>query len=402
MSTAQNADAAVIDSKASDSFSHGVLTRRHPDLIAKVRSSLPYPPSVQRNLDQLGEVIEGVVPPFTEPSADRAAWEAWAAPYVGRSWLEVPFLWAESYFYRLLLQATGYFGESPWAGVDPFKPQKNAELGSPELARDLDQVTSVVAASDEDGLHSALLASLWGNRADLGFRISKPYAAARAQVDELVVDDSSQIWAHLSAGEPGRVDLIADNAGRELISDLLLVDRLLSTGRAESVTLHLKPQPYFVSDATIHDLLTVLAHLHSQGAAAADLAARVSAAMAEGRISIHADAFWCSPLTFHDLPGDLAEELRGSKLVIIKGDLNYRRLVGDRRWSPTSRFADLVDYFPAPLAALRTLKSDLAVGIAEDRLALLDARETHWRTDGIHAVIQARISGTPKKPGASL
>ncbi|MGY0541392.1 damage-control phosphatase ARMT1 family protein [Nocardioides sp. YJ-D4] len=391
MGTRENATADEIDSFEPDSFGHGVLTRRHPELIANVRSSVSYPPAVQRNLDRLAEVIQDVVPPVTELSTDRAAWEEWAAPYVGRSWLEIPFLWAESYFYRLLLEATEYFGAGPWAGVDPFKPQKDAELDSPELVRDLAQVADVVAAPEADGLRSALLASLWGNRADLGFRLSKPQATDAAPVDELVVDDSGEVWAHLDERDASRVDLIADNAGRELVSDLLLIDRLLATRRAARVVLHLKPQPYFVSDATVHDLLTILTHLSTGPSAAADMAVRIGDAIADGRIEIQAHAFWCSPLTFHDTPDDLAAELSRSHLVIVKGDLNYRRLVRDRRWAPTTSFAELVEHFPAPLVALRTLKSDLAVGIPEDRLRLLETRKPGWRTDGTHAVIQARI-----------
>lgn len=392
MTTGQGMTAEEIDSKAPDSFGNGVLTRRHPELIAKVRSSVPYPPAVQRNLDQLGETIRDVVPPFTEASADRSAWETWVAPYVGRPWLEVPFLWAESYFYRLLLRATGYFGDGPWAGVDPFKSQKDAELVSGELVRDLDEIAGIVAAPEEEGLHSALLASLWGNRSDLGFRLSKPQSADAAQVDDLIVDDANEVWSHLSEHDAGRVDLIADNAGRELVSDLLLIDRLLSTGRAARVVLHLKPQPYFVSDATVHDLLTILGHLSRHPGAVVDMTARLAAAITDGRIAIQAHAFWCSPLTFHDIPDGLAGALEESGLVIVKGDLNYRRLVGDRHWPPTSSFSDLVEHFPAPLVALRTLKSDLAVGIPEDRLALLEACEPGWRTDGTHAVLQARLS----------
>ncbi|MBC7275851.1 damage-control phosphatase ARMT1 family protein [Nocardioides sp.] len=392
MKTGQNMTAEEIDSTEPDSFGNGVLTRRHPELIAKVRLSVPYPPAVQRSLDQLAETIRDVVPPFTEPSADRTAWEAWVAPYVGRPWLEVPFLWAESYFYRLLLQATGYFGDGPWAGVDPFKSQKDAELVSGELDRDLDQIAGIVTAPEEEGLHSALLASLWGNRSDLGFRLSKPQSADAAQVDDLIVDDANQVWSHLSEHDAGRVDLIADNAGRELVSDLVLIDRLLSTRRAARVVLHLKPQPYFVSDATVHDLLTILGHLSSHTGAVAAMTARLAAAIADGRIAIQAHAFWCSPLTFHDIPDDLAGGFKESGLVIVKGDLNYRRLVGDRCWPPASSFSDLVEHFPAPLVALRTLKSDLAVGIPDDRLALLEAHEPGWRTDGTHAVLQARLS----------
>ena len=47
----------------------------------------------------------------------------------------------------------------------------------------------------------------------------------------------------------------------------------------------------------------------------------------------------------------------------MKGDLNYRRLVGDRLWPPTTPFADVTAYFPGPVAALRTLKSDVIVGL---------------------------------------
>ena len=41
----------------------------------------------------------------------------------------------------------------------------------------------------------------------------------------------------------------------------------------------------------------------------------------------------------------------------------YRKLLGDRTWNTHERFSDLVSYFPAPVAALRTCKSPLAVGL---------------------------------------
>jgi hypothetical protein len=43
-----------------------------------------------------------------------AAWSAWGAGLFGRPWLDAPFLWSESYFYRRLLDATGFFGPGPW------------------------------------------------------------------------------------------------------------------------------------------------------------------------------------------------------------------------------------------------------------------------------------------------
>lgn len=38
--------AEEIDSEEPGPFAHGVLTSRHPELIARVRSGIPYPPSV--------------------------------------------------------------------------------------------------------------------------------------------------------------------------------------------------------------------------------------------------------------------------------------------------------------------------------------------------------------------
>lgn len=46
-------------------------------------------------------------------------------------------------------------------------------------------------------------------------------------------------------------------------------------------------------------------------------------------------------------------------MVFLKGDANYRRLIGDRLWSTDTPFLDVAGYFPARLCALRTLKAEL-------------------------------------------
>ncbi|WP_338678379.1 hypothetical protein V1460_05945 [Streptomyces sp. SCSIO 30461] len=73
-------------------------------------------------------------PLLASASGDRAvtiwsatAWQQWGEGYFGRRWADVPFLWAESYFYRKLLAALGYFTPGSWQGVDPFAPFKNTE-----------------------------------------------------------------------------------------------------------------------------------------------------------------------------------------------------------------------------------------------------------------------------------
>jgi hypothetical protein len=49
-----------------------------------------------------------------------------------------------------------------------------------------------------------------------------------------------------------------------------------------------------------------------------------------------------------------------SAMVFVKGDANYRRLLGDRTWPLDTPFSDVVSYFPVPVCALRTLKAEVS------------------------------------------
>jgi hypothetical protein len=381
-------DAPVIVSSDPRSFPHSVLAERHPALIRKVREAFPHGPEERRALDALlRSATEGVVEPLAPGATDRSQWDDWGLrAHAGRSWFDVPFLWAESYFYRRLLDAVGYFGPGAWQGVDPFRPFKLAELDTPEADAELAALDELSSVSAEDQAQSLLHGSLWGNRADLGFRLSD--AGDSSGDSQLVADDSALLWS-LPAG--GTVCVVADNSGRELIPDLLLVDHLLRHGRADRAVLHLKPYPYYVSDATTADLLDALRRLTGARGAAAESGRRLWSALTDGRLVIRAHPFSCAPLPYADMPDDLADEFARADLTILKGDLNYRRLVGDRLWPPTTSFAAATAYFPGPVAALRTLKSDVVVGLdASAESALVAAEGQRWRTSGTHALIQAR------------
>jgi hypothetical protein len=112
--------------------------------------------------------------------------------------------------------------------------------------------------------------------------------------------------------------------------------------------------------------------------------------MTAGRLEVRAHPFFCAPLPYEDMPEDLRSQFATADLTILKGDLNYRRLVGDRHWSATTPFADLTAHFPGAVAALRTLKSDVVTGLDERTLSALNRTGQAWRTSGTHALIQAR------------
>ena len=355
---------------APGTFARSVLEHRHPAIVEQLRSQHPYGPWHLSRLDALlEEALTGVLalPALDEGRwPDGTAWSAWLRPHLGRSWFDVPFLLAESWFHRRLLDAVGYVEPGPWQGVDPFAGLKLAELaGSAPMP----------AATTRDAL---VLASVWGNQGDLGFRLVAGEDVGRH--DDLVADDTVRLGELLDAGSLD-VAWVCDNAGRELVADLLLVDRLLVDGSAAAVTLHVKPRPHFVSDATTRDVADCLRVL------APEVSARLRAAAAAGRLALAADDFWCAPLELRDAPPALAGQLAAADLVVLKGDLNYRRLVGDADWPASTPFADAVQ-LPGRVAVLRTLKSDVLVGVP--LAPVLDAGTPGWRSAGSRATVQVR------------
>ncbi|KAE9259025.1 hypothetical protein PR003_g34968, partial [Phytophthora rubi] len=75
--------------------------------------------------------------------------------------------------------------------------------------------------------------------------------------------------------------------------------------------------------------------------------------------------------------------------VIIKGDLNYRRLLGDRLWPPSTPVEEAVPYFPTAFVSFRTLKSNPIVGIPVDVVEKLEKEDPKWRYNGKRGTIQS-------------
>ncbi|MFH9393828.1 damage-control phosphatase ARMT1 family protein [Streptomyces sp. NPDC017556] len=385
-------NAPVILSNESGSFAWSVLAKRHPALIQQVRDAFPYGRRQHEALDALlEEITDGVVEPLAPAERDHERWAASGQEHFGRSWYDAPFLWAESYFYRRLLGAVGYFGSGPWQGVDPFAPFKKAELGGSAVEEELRALDALANVAAEERATALLHASLWGNRADLGFRVAAGEPeSGDTTAPALVADDSGLLWQLLPVGSGSTVAVVADNAGRELIPDLILIDHFLEHRRADRVVLHVKPSPYYVSDAMTADVVDCLRRLIEAPGEAGRIGGRLWKAMGAGHLEIRTHPFFCAPQPYGEMPEDLRGEFESAALTLLKGDLNYRRLVADRWWDATASFADLSSYFPGAVAALRTLKSDVVVGLEESTLDALERSGDAWRTSGTHALIQVR------------
>ncbi len=266
-------------------------------------------------------------------------------------------------FYDVLSQS---YDEPGPLTIWTFLPQKRS-LPAPSLAESVADLLSAELATAA-ALRLWLRRSLWGNRADLSNQtvaIDRHHYAGEDDRERLLIDDTAVINAHLVAGRVKRLDLIADNSGPELCADLVLLDFLLRSSLVGQVQLHLKSLPFFVSDAMIADVAETIAAMRgSPCVPIRELAARLEAWLASGQLELQAHGAWASPLLLDALPADLLADLAGSDLLLLKGDANYRRVLADRHWPPTTALEAITAFMPTSFVLLRTLKSELVVGLA--------------------------------------
>lgn len=242
--------------------------------------------------------------------------------------------------------------------------------------------------------------SLWGNKCDLSVSAGQDNSQKTSPIESLsslkpfiLVDDSNMVWSTLRKTTASRVDLVLDNAGFELVTDLVFADFLVSSGLVREVHFYGKSFPWFVSDVTAHDFQwTVRQTMAANHREMSKSGARWRSYLKEGVWSYHDHLFWTQPHEFCDMAADapdLYETLQGADLVIFKGDLNYRKLVGDRDWDHTVAFDTALRGFgPAPLCSLRTLKANVQVGLQPHQGEALSLQDPDWMTSGKYAVIQ--------------
>lgn len=391
------------------SFAHHTITVRLPDIARRVIKENQFSNQINQRIESL---IDDIVHPTIrflndQGAPDETLWNLAVQPYQGKSWLDVPWFFSETYFYRRILEATGFFQESEGGGVDPFLYQKRKGLETPtaDILQLCQQINHLVdhPLPAIDMISKLLLVDLWANQVDLSLwpvdQANRPdHADPGNALGYILVDDRERIAAYFSSlGDPFDqrrvVDLLIDNAGFELVCDCCLADALLTTGQVGQVRFHLKIHPTFVSDAMIKDVQETIIYLVSYpDGEISRVGERLSRMLAENRLVLVDHPFWTSAKEMWELPAELEEVLGSSSLVISKGDANYRRLLGDRHWKDTDDFSQITRYFIPPLAVLRSLKSDVLAGLQFGQSQELDEKDAKWRTDGRWGIIQAKLS----------
>jgi len=340
---------------------------------------------------------------------EEAEWRSILQPFIdnGDSWLSAPWLVTEFYAYRRLIEAIGYYDKSnPDTYLyDPFLKAKRAGLDSSVKSAEymLEKVASL--PNTKEGVALAAAFALWGNKMDLSIWPADAENSSldvfakilHAADDNLLHDDTDLLTERcemLRERGDGKIDIIVDNAGFELVTDLALADHLISSGVAQVVTFQLKGHPTFVSDALEKDLFETVAHYSAlspdsfPNAHAAGL--RWQKYLDEGKWICHEDNFWCQPSAMWEMPNSLRADLaERCDLAFVKGDANYRRLLGDRYWDYSVQFQDVVGcYFPCPVCSLRTLKAEVGCGMDREQVERAKALDNEWMVNGRFGVVQ--------------
>lgn len=392
-------------------FAHSSVVVRLPDIARRTLADNSFSPetvsAIQAMIDEIPDEPLRWLTDMNAP--DSNDWQEYLTPYIDHppeinNWLEPPWFFVETYFYRRILEATQYFQMDFADRFDPFLEQKRRglEVGKNvilQLRHKLEQWIS--QGYDQRKLLVHLLRmTLWGNQADLSLwpvdqdnqvdtdALNEKAATMRSNI---IIDDTNALVEYLFSLTPNkaRVDFIIDNAGVELIYDLVLADFLLSREIAGSVYFHLKFHPTFVSDATVTDVnQTVSSLVSDDNVHVCEKGVRLSSHLKRDLLILRDHAFWTSPLSMWEMPDDLYSELAESDLIISKGDANYRRLLGDRHWRHTVPFNQVANYLRLPYVALRVIKSEVAIGLDETKHEFLHENRPGWMTNGKWGMIQ--------------
>ena len=343
-------------------------------------------------------------------------------------WLAAPWLYTECYMYRLI--HTYFTLSTPfWHSFDMFATSKRLSLvgskkGTIELVKRFRGVLQAVAgnqAADEETqeaiFEEMIQISLWGNATDLALLTSlsveelnsrQGKAVRDSNKENIVVNDTERVWGLLSKlrslGFSRDIHIVLDNAGFELLTDLVFSGYLIESGYAKKIVLHGKRMPWFVSDVNLEDLKYLIEGFVN-GTTYDDIDSADKEELREagkywqslirsGKMEFRAELFWTTQHPFGRLPivePALFEDLADADLVVYKGDLNYRKLTYDGMWPHSTPFSEAL----GPLAkkhdgqgvrslVLRTAKADVCVGLKPGQ----DTKfEEGWTRYGKYAMV---------------
>lgn len=213
----------------------------------------------------------------------------------------------------------------------------------------------------------------------------------------ILVNDTEKVWNLLKeANETSshvHIHFVLDNAGYELFCDFCLLHFLTATKLVKSISIYVKRIPWFVSDTLVKDIDCMLETMsNSNQEILKNISKQWHSNISSGLWTVENEIFWTLPHDFSEMSSvdpKLYAKLSQGNLIVFKGDLNYRKLTGDRQWDETTPFTTTLNKFlPTSLVSLRTIKADVVVGLQAGTSERLNNRSLNWRFSGEYALIQ--------------
>lgn len=147
-------------------FAYFTLTKRMPAIVQRVISENDFCSEIVQKLETLRQELPNkTVSLLTDEGQDVANWDRYLQPFIGKRWIDMPWFFAEAYFYRRILEATHYFLAGKSFGVDPYGIQKRRGLET--AINSIRELSARVNDRNHTSLVALLYFALWGNRADM-------------------------------------------------------------------------------------------------------------------------------------------------------------------------------------------------------------------------------------------
>ena len=307
---------------------------------------------------------------------------------IKKFFVDAPFIIVEHYFYYDILRQL-------FEHKDPYFQIKNNYMdNNTNIIRDIinkyvefcERVNNMDINRKKIYMDYFIEESLFGNTTDLSQAIIHMKLKENPKI---LIDNRKEVFSYLNHKKLNRIDMIIDNTGVELICDIILALSLIDAGLVDDIYFHTKILPIFVSDTIIseygNDSELVNSKIKSINL---DVYNKIVSLEKENRIKWCPNYFWNTPVPFNQIGKTLKRIFSSSDLLIIKGDLNYRRLIEDREWSHQTPILSIVNYLESPCLIIRTLKSNLIVDLPKEEEDKAENIDQDWKTSGKYGIIQ--------------
>lgn len=417
---------SLLSGRFKQSFAYVTLQARMPGVMQQVKQTLlmkqdellkQHGENVRKDIIQIKVSIDRLMNElvrdrqftlFHGVETDKAQWNAFLLelPRPKRSYYRACWLHSECYLYRRIYS---FFENSKYLkNFDYFSDLKREDLvTSSQAITRLTEATRNIG-KDYDSFSKLMRINMWSNHFEVQLnayvfdaedcRPAIDVLACVADLDKrLLVDDSVLVWNCLLRAKGQKdiiLDYICDNGGFELFTDLLFMEYVLDHHLVTQVRLHVKAIPWYISDIMEHDVHWTIEYLQKfPNPVVSSLGTKLHRLMQARRIIVApVSHFWTGPQPYFvmfDSHAELFNYISQAQLAIFKGDLNYRKLLGDYIWDTTEEFITCLRGFrPTNICAMRNVKCEVICGLPEGTTDYLLKTDPMWMISGKYGVIQ--------------